>query len=195
MKCPRKPEPSGPTIGVDLGVNTLLAATDGETAVLVSGREAKATVQWRNKRLASLVAKQAAKTKGSRRWKRLQKRKRMLLAKADRRLKDVLHQGTRQIANAFPGAKGYVGKPFNDAAQRMRRRQAQTVSQASNRKLIQLSTTKRPERSKSRRRTRADVSRLRRPAAVPANLSVRVRRCGSSRCDWLRQHPGYRSTR
>lgn len=47
------------TIGVDLGVNTLIAATDGEKAVLVSGREMKATVQWRNKRLASLVSKQS----------------------------------------------------------------------------------------------------------------------------------------
>ena len=33
-------------IGVDLGVNTLLAATDGEHAILMSGRAAKATVQW-----------------------------------------------------------------------------------------------------------------------------------------------------
>jgi putative transposase len=137
-EVPETPQPAGPTIGVDLGINTLLAATDGKTAVLVSGREAKATVQWRNKRLATISAKQAAKQKGSRRWKRLQKRKRMLLAKADRRLKDLLHKGTRQIANAFPGAKCYVGKPFNDAAQTLRRPQAQTVSQASNAKLIRL---------------------------------------------------------
>jgi putative transposase len=137
-EVPDEARPSGPTIGVDLGVNTLLAATDGETTVLVSGREAKATVQWRNKRLASLGSKQAAKEKGSRRWKRLQKRKRMLLAKADRRIKDLLHKGTRQIANAFPGAKCYVGKPFNDAAREARREQAQTVSQASNAKLIRL---------------------------------------------------------
>jgi putative transposase len=137
-EVPDEAKPSGPTIGVDLGVNTLLAATDGKTAALVSGREAKATVQWRNKRLASLCSKQAANQKGSHRWKRLQKRKRMLLAKADRRLKDLLHKGTRQIADAFPGARCYVGKPFNDAAQKMGRQQAQTVSQASNRKLIEL---------------------------------------------------------
>jgi putative transposase len=137
-EVPDEARPSGPTIGVDLGVNTLLAATDGETAVLVSGREAKATVQWRNKRLASLASQQAAKQKGSRRWKRQQQRKRLLLAKADRRLKDVLHKGTRQIAGAFPGAKCYVGRPFNDAAGKLRRQQAQTVSQASNARLIRL---------------------------------------------------------
>jgi transposase len=40
----------GPTIGIDLGVNTVIAATDGEKALLVSGREIKATIQLRNKR-------------------------------------------------------------------------------------------------------------------------------------------------
>ena len=52
------PQPPGPTIGVDLGVNTIIAATDGDTAVLVNGREIKATVQLRNKRLAE-IAKEA----------------------------------------------------------------------------------------------------------------------------------------
>jgi transposase len=36
------------------------------------------------------------------------------------------------VANAFPDAKAYVGEPFNDAAQKMRRIQAQQVSQACN---------------------------------------------------------------
>jgi Probable transposase len=85
-EVPDDPQPAGPTLGVDLGVNTLIAATDGETAVLVSGREAKATVQWRNKRLASAASQQSKKTKGSRRWKRLQRRKRKMLAKSHRRL-------------------------------------------------------------------------------------------------------------
>src|SRR5262249_50315936 len=38
---PDRAPPSGPTIGVDLGVNTLIAATDGERAVLISGRGVK----------------------------------------------------------------------------------------------------------------------------------------------------------
>jgi putative transposase len=126
----------GPTIGVDLGVNTLIAATDGARAVVVSGRGVKATVQWRNKRLASLVQKQARHVKGSRRWRRLQRRKRLLLRKAQRRVRDSLHKATRQVAAAFPNAKAYVGEPFNDAAQHLQPRQAQTVSQAANRQLI-----------------------------------------------------------
>lgn len=44
--------PQQTIIGVDLGVNTLVAATDGEKAILVRGRAAKATVQYRNTRLA-----------------------------------------------------------------------------------------------------------------------------------------------
>jgi putative transposase len=135
-QVPDEALPPGPTIGVDLGVNTLVAATDGERAVLVSGRGVKATVQWRNKRLASLVGKQSRHDKGSRRWRRLQRRKRMLLRKAQRRVRDSLHKATRHIATAFPNAKAYVGEPFNDAAQQLHPRQAQTVSQAANRKLI-----------------------------------------------------------
>jgi putative transposase len=123
-------------IGVDLGVNTLLAATDGAQAILVSGRAAKATVQYRNKRLAECSAAQSRKTKGSRAWKRLQRRKARMLAKCHRRLRDVMHKATRKVVAAFPGATCYVGKPFNDAAQRIGRRQAQQVSSACNARLI-----------------------------------------------------------
>jgi putative transposase len=137
-EVPDEPQPAGPTIGVDLGVNTLIAATDGEQAVLVSGREAKATVQWRNKRLATAATRQSRKTKGSRRWKRLQRRKRRMLAKSHRRLKDLMHKATRLIAEEFPHAKCYVGEPFNEAAQKIGRCQAQQVSQACNRKIFQL---------------------------------------------------------
>jgi putative transposase len=130
------PRPQQRIIGVDLGVNTLLAATDGEKAVLVSGRAAKATVQYRNKRLASCSASQSSKTKGSRQWTRLQRRKAKMLAKAHRRLRDLMHKATRKVTEAFPGATCYVGKPFNDAAQKLGRRQAQQVSSACNAKLI-----------------------------------------------------------
>ena len=126
-----------PVIGVDLGVNTLIAATDGVTAVLVSGRELKATVQWRNKRLASLQKRQSTHKKRSRRHKRLQRRKYKMLEKARNRVRDATHKATRIIADAFPNAQVVVGKPFNDAAQKIGSRQAQQVSSACNRKIIQ----------------------------------------------------------
>jgi putative transposase len=118
------------TVGVDLGVNTLIAATDGQKALLISGREAKAHVQLRNKRLAEMNARQAKLTNGSRRWKRLQRRRKRTMAKARRVLKDLCHKTTRQVANAFPGAICYIGGSFNDAAQKLGRQQAQQVSQA-----------------------------------------------------------------
>jgi putative transposase len=137
-EVPTEPRPTGATIGVDLGVNTLIAATDGEKAVLVNGREAKATVQWRNKRLASLSQRQSRQTKSSRRWRRLQRRKRKMLAKAKHRIHDQTHKATRLVADAFPNARCYVGKPFNEASQRVGRVPAQTVSQACNARLIRL---------------------------------------------------------
>ena len=117
-------------IGVDLGVNTLIAATDGRKAVLISGREVKATIQWRNKCLSEIQGTQSKKTKGSRRWRSLSRRKRQMLAKANNRVKDACHKATRKIADAFPDAKAYVGEAFNDAAQKHGRKTAQTVSQA-----------------------------------------------------------------
>ena len=126
----------GPVVGVDLGVNTLIAATDGETTILISGREAKATVQWRNKRLASISSKQSSKIRCSRRYTRLQRRKHKMLNKARNRIRDITHKATTKVAKRFPNAKIYVGEPFNDAARKMCRKQAQQVSSACNRKLI-----------------------------------------------------------
>jgi putative transposase len=137
-QTPDTVRPAGPTIGVDLGVNTLIAATDGGTAILVSGREVKATIQWRNKKLASAARRQSAMTKGSSRWLRLQRRKRKMLRKADRRIRDLAHKATRQVANAFPNAHAYVGEPFNDAAEKVGRFSAQAISQAINRTVIEL---------------------------------------------------------
>jgi putative transposase len=135
--CPDPPkETLGPTIGVDLGVNILIAATDGEKVVSVSGRALKADIRYRHKKLGRISGLQAKKTKGSRRWRKLQKRKARMLAKSANRVSDKIHKATRQIAAEFPQAQAYVGRPFNDAAQRMGGRQAQTVSSAANARII-----------------------------------------------------------
>jgi putative transposase len=128
----------GPTIGIDLGVNTLIAATDGVKAIVISGREVKATVQLRNKQLAEIQAKLSSKEKGSKRYRRLQRRKFRMLDKAKNKVRDICHKATRKVADAFPDAKAYVGKPFNDACRKMRPKQAQTVSSACNRKIIDM---------------------------------------------------------
>lgn len=130
------PRPQQTVIGVDLGVNTLLAATDGQRVVLISGRAAKATIQYRNRQLASLCAKQSRCVKQSGRYRRLQRRKYRMLDKTKRRIRDLCHKATHAIAEAFPGATCYVGEPFNAAAQRIGRVQAQQVSTACTRKII-----------------------------------------------------------
>jgi putative transposase len=130
--------PGGPIIGIDLGANTVIAATDGEKAVLINGREIKATIQLRNKRLAEIMTKQAHKTRGSRRYRRLQRRKYRTLAHAKNKVRDLCHKATRKVADAFPHAKSYVGEPWNDAAQKIGRRQVQTVASACKRKIISL---------------------------------------------------------
>jgi putative transposase len=135
-EVPDAPRPQQTVIGVDLGVNTLIAATDGQQIILISGRAAKATVQYRNKQLARLQQAQSACTKYSRRSKRLQRRKYAMLGKTARRIRDLCHKATRQVAKAFPHALCYVGEPFNDTAQSMGRMQAQQVSSACTRKLI-----------------------------------------------------------
>lgn len=126
----------GASVGVDLGVNTLIAVTDGTQALLISGREAKATIQWRNKKLSSLIRRRSKHRPGSRRHKRLQRRKYKLLDKARNRLKDVTHRTTHIVKTQFPRAFVHVGKPFNTAAQQLGRVTAQQVSSACNRKVI-----------------------------------------------------------
>lgn len=126
------------TVGVDLGVNTLIAATDGDKAVLVSGREVKAVVRYRNKRLGEISSIQAGKTRGSRRHKRLQRRKYALLDKTRCRIRDLCHKATRKIADAFPRAKVIVGKAFHGAAKKLDKVRAQQVSQACTGKITQM---------------------------------------------------------
>jgi putative transposase len=124
-------------IGVDLGVNTLIAATDGQKSILISGREVKSTIQWRNKKLASISSLQASKIKRSSRWKKLQRRKVKMLIKANNRVKDLIHKATRKIANSFPYSHAFVGEPFQNASTKMGRVQSQQVSSCCTSKITQ----------------------------------------------------------
>ena len=194
FQCP-EPErrPVGAVIGVDLGVNTLIAATDGEKAVCVSGRAVKADVRYRNKQLGKIEAAQSIRVKRSRRWKRLQKRKAKTLAKSNNRVADKIHKATRKIADEFPNAKAYVGEPFNDAAQKADRERAQSVSSAANRRIIEqldyklagaieineANTSRRcpvcGERSKHQRTYRCSKCGYRAPRDVVGCLNIRTK--------------------
>ena len=86
--------------------------------------------------MASIDARLSGMTRGSRQRGRLVQRKHKMLRKAANRVNDLTHKATRKVADAFPNAKCYVGKPFNNAAQKMSRKQAQQVSSACNARLI-----------------------------------------------------------
>src|SRR5258708_5677692 len=137
-QIPDEPRPQQTSIGVDLGVNTRIAATDGQQVVRISGRKAKAkaTIQYRNQQLACLSAKHSQLTNGARRWKRVQRRTYRMRDKSKRQVRDLCHTATVPVVRAFPGALCSVGEPFNEAAQRQGRVQAQQVSAACTRTII-----------------------------------------------------------
>ncbi len=106
------PEPPGPaTLAADLGEIHPAAVADEQGAVVIfTARELRAINQYRHKRLASLQAVLARKQQGSRRWKRLTRRKTVLRARNKRQRRDIEHKVTRAIANhaKAQGAKRLV---------------------------------------------------------------------------------------
>ncbi|HVA91263.1 MAG TPA: transposase [Chloroflexota bacterium] len=83
--------------GVDLGEIHPAALTDGRHAAVISCRALRASVQYTHKRLAVLQVRQGQRTKGSSRWKRLQRRKNRFLAQQKRRERDLLHKASRAV--------------------------------------------------------------------------------------------------
>lgn len=91
------PEPilGSHTAAVDMGEVHPAALTDGKETVIIACRALRSNAQYTIKRLAELRASQDRKHKGSRRWKRLQRRKTRFLAKQKRRARDLEHKVSR----------------------------------------------------------------------------------------------------
>jgi putative transposase len=87
-----KAAPGTNTVAVDLGEIHPAAATDGQTALVVSCRELRAKRQYTAKRLACLQARQSRCKRKSRRWWKLQKVKNRFRAKQQRRIRDMEHK-------------------------------------------------------------------------------------------------------
>src|SRR5262249_31955 len=94
-----KDAPGTNTVAVDLGEIHPAAATDGQTAIVVSCRELRAKRQYTAKRLAYLQSRQSRYHKESRRWWRLQKVKNRFRAKQQRRLRDMEHKISRAVVD------------------------------------------------------------------------------------------------
>jgi putative transposase len=95
------PEPPGQTtLAADLGeIHPAAVANEQGAVVIFTARELRALNQYRHKRLASLQAVMARKQKGSRRWRRLARRKTVLRARNNRQRRDIEHKVTRAITN------------------------------------------------------------------------------------------------
>lgn len=106
------PEPPGQaTLAADLGeIHPAALANEQGAVVIFTARELRALNQYRNKKFASLQAAMARKQKGSRRWKRLARRKSVLRARNKRQRRDIEHKVTRAIAThaKAEGAKRVV---------------------------------------------------------------------------------------
>lgn len=84
-------------MAVDLGEIHPAAVTDGKQTVIIACRAMRANQQYTAKRLSELSSKQSRKKKGSRSWKRLQRRKTRFLAKQRRRSRDLEHKCSRAV--------------------------------------------------------------------------------------------------
>jgi putative transposase len=94
------------TAGVDLGeVNIAALVTEQGDALVLNGRYLRSLKRLRNKRHSSLSAKLARCHKGSRRWKRLKRRKDQASAKLYRQQRHVLHTTSKRLID-FAKARG-----------------------------------------------------------------------------------------
>jgi putative transposase len=92
-----EPAPSSGSaiVAVALGEIHPAALTDGREAIVISARRLRATHQYTAKRLSEICSAQDHKHRGSRRWKRLQRRKKRFLAQQKRRTRDIEHKVSR----------------------------------------------------------------------------------------------------
>lgn len=94
-----EPAPGTQVAGVDMGEIHPAVASDGEESVIFSARQLRSLSQYTNKRLSELQQKQAKLVKGSKRWKRIQRRKNRFLAQQQRRKRDIEHKVSRAVVD------------------------------------------------------------------------------------------------
>ena len=97
----------------DLGEVHPIALSDGEAAEVITCRELRAARQFTNKTLAEIRRAQSRCTKHSRRWWRLEKRKRRFLEQQERRIRDIEHKISRAAVD-FAKERGAVTIALGD---------------------------------------------------------------------------------
>jgi putative transposase len=92
------PQADGAAAGVDLGeVHLAAVTTTWRHALVVSGRQLRACKQGRNRSHAILQERLSRCQPGSRRAKRLLRRKAQISAKTYRQQREILHQAARKV--------------------------------------------------------------------------------------------------
>jgi putative transposase len=85
---------------VDLGqIHHCAVTTSAGQGLIVSGRGMRSEKQRASKMHGSIAAKQARWKKGSKRYRRLQQARNNYAARAERRVRDLRHNGTRQVVD------------------------------------------------------------------------------------------------
>jgi putative transposase len=85
------------TTSIDLGEIHPASLTDDKETAIITCRALRANQQYTAKRLSEIHTKQDRKHRGSRSWKRLQRRKTRFLAKQRRRARDMEHKVSRAV--------------------------------------------------------------------------------------------------
>ncbi len=91
---PPEPKPGPGIAAVDLGEIHPAALTDGKETCIIACRALRSHTQYTQKRVSELRVKQDHLKRGSRRWKKLQRRKNRFLAQQHRRACDLEHKVT-----------------------------------------------------------------------------------------------------
>ena len=84
---------------IDMGEIHAMALTDGDEALLISGRAMRSAKRWRNKRVSDISRLQSRCKKGSARYRKLQRAKNRIKAKAQRQQRDLSHKVSRMAVN------------------------------------------------------------------------------------------------
>ena len=97
--------PGEETVGVDLGEVHLAVVHDGRKTTIFNGRALRAKRQYQNKLKAVLAARQSRLTKGSRRWRKLNRSKRTQLRKLHHQILDILHKQTTALVSTLHASR------------------------------------------------------------------------------------------
>ena len=88
------------TVGVDLGeIHAISACATNGKSVIITGRKLRSIHRLRNKLIRKIQKAQAKCTKHSRRWKKLQRKKRYILSKSKHQVEYKTHEITKNFVD------------------------------------------------------------------------------------------------